>query len=84
MVALIKSRLIEQSNIVYIGQLPHPKRKCTHSHTKMYSYFYNTNQYTHRTVDIIYGAFVENESTKDCHVPSKDSNRAKEMPTYTI
>lgn len=73
MVALIRSRLVEQSSTV------------AHKHTKkLYLFLYKTNQYTHRTVDIIYGAFLENESTKDCHVPSKVSNRAKVMPTYII
>ena len=42
---------------------------------------YATNQYTHRTVDIIYGAFLEKEPANDCHVPSKDSIRDKVMPT---
>lgn len=32
----------------------------------------------------MYGAFLENEATKDCHVPSKVSNRAKVTPTYII
>lgn len=29
----------------------------------------------------MYGAFLEKDSTKDCHVPSKDSIRDKEIPT---
>lgn len=29
----------------------------------------------------MYGAFLENDSAKDCHVPSKDSIRDKDMPT---
>lgn len=42
-----------------------------------------TDQYTQRTVDIMYGAFLEKDSAKDCQVPSKDSNRARDMPTYS-
>lgn len=43
-----------------------------------------TNQYTQRTVDIIYEALLVKESAKDCHVPSRDSFRAKDMPTCII
>lgn len=35
-------------------------------------------------VDNMYGAFLENEWTKDWHVPSKESMRAKVMPTCII
>lgn len=73
MVAVIMSRLIEQSSIGSYKPIKNTRKR------KL-----STNQYTHRTVDMIYGAFLENESTKDCHVPSKESNRAKEMPTYII
>lgn len=43
-----------------------------------------TNQYTQRTVDIRYEALLAKESAKDCHVPSGDSFRAKDMPTCII
>lgn len=32
-------------------------------------------------VDIMYGAFFEKDSAKECHVPSKVNIRAKVMPT---
>lgn len=32
-------------------------------------------------VDIMYGAFLEKDSAKEYHVPSKVSIRAKVMPT---
>lgn len=41
-------------------------------------------QYTHKTVDAIYDAFLVKDSANDSHVPSKVSLRAKEMPTYSI
>lgn len=45
---------------------------------------YGSYQYTHKTVDAIYDAFLVKDSAKDSHVPSKVSLRAKEMPTYSI
>lgn len=60
--------------LAHIRQLKKPKM---HKRT-------NSNQYTHTTVEMMYGAFLENESTKDCHVPSRESSRAKVTPTYII